>query len=51
MFEGFEVGLLYRLHLQKQLQEVTKNNLSDIDEALCLILDPQKRVFTNEEIN
>ena len=51
MLEGFEVGFLYSLHLQKQLQEVIKNNLSDIDEALCLILDPQKRVFTNEEIN
>lgn len=51
MLEGFSIGLHYSQYLQKELKDIIKSNLSDIDDTLCLILDPKKRVFKNEEID
>ncbi|WP_162903286.1 hypothetical protein [Taibaiella koreensis] len=50
MLEGFSAGLHYSYYLQRQLKEVIAGNLSEIDETLCLILDPAKRTFSREEI-
>jgi hypothetical protein len=51
MSEGFSVGLYYSFYLQKRLKEMIIENIDEIDKTLCLILDPQKREFTNKEIN
>ena len=51
MLEGFSLGLSYSKHLQRQLNETIVANLTQIDDTLWLILDPEKREFTNEEIN
>lgn len=51
MLEGFSTGLHYSFYLQGQLKEIIKNNLSDIDETLWLILDPAKRELGKDEIN
>ena len=51
VLEGFSTGLHYSFYLQGQLKEIIKNNLSDIDETLWLILDPAKRELGKDEIN
>lgn len=51
MSEGFSSGLQYSRYLQAQLIESIKNNLSDIDDTLWLILDPARREFGVNEIN
>lgn len=51
MLEGFSAGLYYSFYLQRQLKEIIKNNLFDIDETLWLILDPAKRELNKDEIN
>lgn len=38
-------GLLYSQYLQRNLQEVIRKNLDEIDETLWIILDPEKRVL------
>lgn len=50
MLEGFSLGLSYSKYLQYQLKETIKNNTVDIDNTLCLILDPLKRDFDNNSI-
>lgn len=50
MLEGFSLGLSYSKYLQYQLKETIKNNTVDIDNTLCLILDPLKRDFDNSSI-
>jgi hypothetical protein len=51
MLEGFSAALYYSFFLQGQLKEIIMNNLSEIDETLWLILDPQKREFAKDKIN
>jgi hypothetical protein len=51
MDEGYSAGLYYSFYLQGQLKEIIKNNLSEIDETLWLILDPEKRDLGKAEIN
>lgn len=51
MLEGFSAGLHYSFYLQRQLREVIKANLSEIDETLWLILDPAKRDIDKSQIN
>lgn len=51
MLEGFSAGLHYSFYLQGQLKEIIKNNLSEINETLWLILDPAKRELGKDEIN
>lgn len=51
MLEGFSAGLHYSLHLQGKIKEIIKNNLSEIDDTLWLILDPTKRMVNKGEIN
>jgi hypothetical protein len=51
MLEGFSVGLHYSFYLQGKLKEAIKNNLSEIDETLWLILDPLKREIDKQTIN
>lgn len=43
MLEGFSPGLHYSFYLQNKLKTTIKENLDEIDETLCLILDPDKR--------
>lgn len=51
MSEGFSSGLHYSFYLKRQLKDIIKANLSDIDETLWEILDPYKREVSKEEIN
>ncbi len=51
MLEGFSTGLHYSFYLQEKLKKTIKNNLSEIDETLCLILDPTKKTVDKDEIN
>jgi len=46
--EVISPGLLYSQYLQHQIQEVIKNNLEEIDEALWLLLDPERRTFSKQ---
>jgi hypothetical protein len=48
--EGFSAGLSYSHHLKRKLKEVIKNNVEEIDETLCLILDPTKRTLEKREL-
>ena len=48
---GFSTSAFYNDHLQQQLKDTITNNLTEIDNTLCLILDPAKREFSNDEIN
>ena len=51
MLEGFSAGLEYSFYLQKRLKEIITAHLTEIDETLCLLIDPQKRDITKEEID
>jgi hypothetical protein len=50
MSEGFSIGLHYSKYLQHQLKDVIRKHLSEIDNTLWLIMDPEKRDFRNEDI-
>lgn len=51
MLEGFSAGLHYSFYLQQQLKNVIRDHLAEIDETLCLVLDPAKRIFDKKQIN
>ena len=40
---GFSVGVYYSKHLMGKVKNEIIDNLQEIDETLCLILDPEKR--------
>lgn len=50
MLEGFSVGLMYSQHLQTILKKTILENLAEIDDTLWLILDPQRRDISIEEL-
>lgn len=50
MLEGFSVALHYGWFLQHKLNSVIKENITEIDDTLCTILDPENRVFDKELI-
>lgn len=43
MLEGFSPGLQYSLYMQHQFKQKTLESLSEIDDTLWLILDPERR--------
>ncbi len=43
MLEGFSAGLYYSFYLQHKLKLIISDNLNEIDDTLCAILDPAKR--------
>jgi hypothetical protein len=49
-FEGFDPGLQYSFLLRGKLKHKVKNDVEEIDEVLCLILDPRKRVLDKAEL-
>lgn len=51
MLEGYSNGLHYSFYLQHKLKKTIQDNLTEIDETLWLILDPEKREISIEEIN
>lgn len=51
MSEGFSSGLQYSFYLQRQLKDIIKTNLLEIDDTLWEILDPYKREVSKKEIN
>lgn len=51
MLEGFSTGLHYSFYLQGKLKKAIKENLGEIDETLCLLLDPSSRTFDKNSIN
>ncbi|KXX71146.1 hypothetical protein [Flammeovirga sp. SJP92] len=50
MLEGFSIGLIYSQYLQKELKDLIKDNLENIDNTLWLILDPKQREIEIEEL-
>lgn len=48
---GYSLGWTYADYLKKQMRQAIIDNLAEIDDTLCLILDPRKREFSNEDIN
>ncbi len=40
----------YSLHLRKDFIKAMNNNLSEADELLCMLIDPEKRSFKEDEI-
>jgi hypothetical protein len=51
MLEGFSTGLEYSFYLQKRFKEIVLSNLAEIDETLCLLIDPAKRSINKEDID
>jgi len=43
MLEGFSTGLHYSFYLQAKLTDIIKTNVTEIDDTLCLLIDPQKK--------
>ncbi|MCF6407219.1 hypothetical protein L3C95_30260 [Chitinophaga filiformis] len=43
MLEGFSAGLYYGRSLQHELNDIIEKNISEIDETLAMILDPEMR--------
>ena len=50
MLEGFSAGLEFSFYLQKKFNDSITSNLTEIDETLCLLIDPEKKNVTKEEI-
>lgn len=48
---GSTLGRIYREYLKKQMRQSIIDNLNEIDDTLCLILDPEKRAFSADTIN
>jgi hypothetical protein len=48
--EGFSAGLSYSHYLKKKLKDIIKSNVEEIDETLCLILDPTKSTIEKREL-
>ena len=41
----------YSLHLQRKFVESMNNNLSEIDEILCTLIDPENKIIKEAEID
>jgi hypothetical protein len=48
--EGFELGLYYGKVHQEKLKTIIRSNTDEIDEILCLIIDPKKIEISEEEL-
>ena len=48
---GGTLGRLYSEYLKKQMRQSIVDNLNEIDDILCLILDPEKRAFNADAIH
>lgn len=51
MSEKFSIEDDYSLYLRKKFMESMANNLSEVDEVLCMLIDPGKRKLKEDEIN
>lgn len=51
LLSGRTLGRVYCEYLKKQMRQTIIDNLDEIDDTLCLILDPEKRAFSADEIN
>lgn len=43
MLEGFSAGLHYSVSLQSELNAIIEKNISEIDDTLAMVLDPEMR--------
>jgi hypothetical protein len=50
MSEEFSIEDDFGLHLRKKFKESMSNNFSEVDEILCVLIDPEKRAFKEDEI-
>lgn len=50
MMEGFLVEVAYSNFLQSEIKHTIDNNVDNIDNTLCLLIDPRRREFTIEEL-
>ena len=48
--EAFSIEDDYGLHLRKKIMEAMNSHLSEVDEILCLLIDPEKRELQEDEI-
>jgi len=48
--QKFSMEQDYSLHVRKKFVERMKDNLVELDDMLCLYIDPEKRVFDANEI-
>jgi len=51
MRKEFSVEEDYSLYLRKKFIGSMNNNLSEVDEMLCMLIDPEKRSFKEDEID
>jgi hypothetical protein len=51
MQEEFSIEDDYSLHLRQKFMETMNANLSEVDKTLCLLIDPEKRKFKEDEID
>jgi hypothetical protein len=51
MQEEFSIEDDYSLHLRQRFMQTMNDNLSDVDETLCLLIDPEKRNFKEDKID
>jgi hypothetical protein len=47
----FSLEDAYSLHLQDQFMRKMNENWTELEETICLLIDPQKRSFTEEELH
>lgn len=40
----------YSLHLRQKFMGAMNDNLSEVDDVLCMLIDPEKRTFKEDEI-
>jgi hypothetical protein len=50
MQEKFSVADDYSLYLRKKFMKSMNDNLSEVDKLLCILIDPSKRKFAEDEI-
>ena len=48
--EDFSIEDDYGLHLRKKVMEAMNSHLSEVDEQLCLLIDPEKTALQEDEI-
>ena len=51
MRQEFSIEEDYSLYLTNKFMASLESNLSEVDEVLCMLIDPEKREFEKDEIN
>lgn len=51
MIEGFSLGLNYSRYLKSTIKKTIVENLEEIDNTLCSLLDPYNKTLNKKEIN